>query len=128
MPGARTVKISRWRLVPVACALAICSIVDRADLFGQTSAPAPFVLTAPMSLADALNIALKQSPAVLRAQKDLESSQGVVIQTRAIAIPRLQGRGNYSAVQSSDVDKPPEPIPGFTFGTEQSWATQIRLT
>jgi outer membrane protein TolC len=124
----RLLKLGWRNAAAVAVTLTLIFFVGRGALLAQTSTPAPFILTAPMSLADALNIALKQNPTVLRAQKDLEASQGVVIQTRAIAIPKLQSRGNYSAVQSSDVDKPPEPIPGFTFGTEQSWATQIRLT
>src|SRR5215471_15431990 len=41
----------------------------------------------PLSLADAVNLALHQSPAILRAQKQLEANQGISVQTRAIALP-----------------------------------------
>ncbi len=81
-----------------------------------------------LSLADALNLALRQNPNVLRAQKDLEANHGIVIQTRAILIPKIQVTGNYKAVEPNDVDKPPVTIPGFaSLGTDQSWSTQIRL-
>src|SRR5207247_2185567 len=54
-------------------------------------------------------------------------AQGVVIQTRAIAIPKVRLTGNYSALEGTDVDKPAISIGGFTFGTAQSWGSQIRL-
>lgn len=81
----------------------------------------------PLSLTDSINIALRQSPNILRARKTVEAEQGVAIQTRAIALPKAVITGDYSAVQSSDIDTPPMVIPGFTFGTEQSWRTRIQL-
>jgi outer membrane protein TolC len=84
-----------------------------------------------MSLADAINIALNTSPNVLRAKKSVEASQGIAMQTRAVAIPKLGITGNYTAVEPSDVDKPDKSNfpPGFEFdfGTDQNWRTQIRL-
>jgi outer membrane protein TolC len=79
----------------------------------------------PLSLADAVNLALRQSPSILRAQKDLEASKGIAIQTRAIALPNLAIGGSYSAVQLSDVDI--ITAPGFNLGTPQNWSTQIKL-
>ena len=79
----------------------------------------------PLSLADAVNLALRQNPNILRAQKDLEAAQGVVIQTRAIAIPKLGAAGNYSAAQPNDVDT--FTTPGITFGNDQNWASQVKL-
>ncbi len=93
------------------------------------------ILTQPLSLADAVNLALKQNPSILRAQKDLEAAQGVAIQTRAIAVPKLRATGGYSALEPSDVDS--VAIPGLAFGTnagagvnfgtDQSWSSQLRL-
>ena len=84
-------------------------------------------LTQPMTRTDALNVALVQNPRILKAQKDLEATEGVVVQTRAITIPRLSARGNYLARQPSDVEM--FVIPGVgTFGTDQSWLAEIRLT
>jgi outer membrane protein TolC len=82
-------------------------------------------LPQPLSLADAVNLALQRNPNILRAQKDLTAAQGVVIQTRAIAIPKVGLAGNYSAAQPSDVDT--ITTPGLTFGNDQNWATQVKL-
>ncbi|HVM49929.1 MAG TPA: TolC family protein [Candidatus Acidoferrum sp.] len=83
--------------------------------------------TAPLSIADTINIALRQNPNVVRAQKDVEAAAGVAVQSRAIAIPKVRAAGSYSAVQSTDIDTPNIPGFNFTFGTEQAWASQIRV-
>jgi outer membrane protein TolC len=93
----------------------------------QPSFPTNVFITQPLSLADAVNIALRQNPNVVRAQKDLEASQGVVIQTRAIAIPKLRAAGAFTGVQSTDIDAPRLPNFAFEFGTEKTWNSQIRL-
>jgi outer membrane protein TolC len=91
-------------------------------------------ITAPISRVDAINIALRQNPNIRKAQKDLEASQGVVIQTRAIAIPKVEVTGHYSAVAPSDVDRfvlPPAQrtnvFANFSLGQDQNWASEIRL-
>jgi outer membrane protein TolC len=84
------------------------------------------IISAPLSKVDAINLGLRQNPNILKAEKDLAASQGIAIQTRAIAIPKVRVAGSYSAIQPSDVDKPSN-VPGFSFGTDQSWGSQIRL-
>src|SRR5437667_8011831 len=97
-----------------------------------------FVFNQPLTLPGAVNLALKQNPDILRAQKDLEAAQGIVIQTRAIVVPKLSLNGRYSAIDSADVDKLRLPgtnainnlfanTGGFSIGTDQSWSSQIRL-
>jgi outer membrane protein TolC len=88
---------------------------------GQT--PRPF--GGPLSLADAINLALHQAPEILRAQKEVQASEGIAIQTRAIALPTLGITGAYSRAQSTDVDV--IDVPDFTFGTPQSWSSQVKL-
>jgi outer membrane protein len=83
------------------------------------------VIPQPLSLTDAVNLALQRNPNILRAQKDLEAAQGVVIQTRAIAIPKVGLSGNYSAAEPSDVDT--ITTPGLTFGNDQNWASQVKV-
>jgi outer membrane protein TolC len=103
-----------------------------AALFAFGSQPDSFtnacpILNQPLSLADAVNLALHQNPAILRAQKDVEAAQGVVLQTRAIAIPKVRSTASYQAKDPNDVDR--IDIPGFpVFGTDQSWAADIRLS
>lgn len=79
----------------------------------------------PLSLAEAVNLALAQNPNVLRARKDLEATQGIAIQTRAIALPVLGISGSYGAVQRTDIDT--FEAPGFTFGTPQNWSSQVKI-
>jgi outer membrane protein len=81
----------------------------------------------PLSLPDAINIALRRSPVILRAQRDVQATEGVAIQTRAIALPKLGVTGDFSAVEPRDVDRPPVNIPGFTFGTDKSWHAQTKI-
>jgi outer membrane protein TolC len=88
-----------------------------------SSVPPPFAT--PLSLADVLNLALRQNPSLVRAQKDLEATNGIVIQTRAIALPTFGVTGNYGAVQQTDIDI--FNLPEFTFGTPQNWSAQVKL-
>ena len=82
-------------------------------------------ITSPLSLADAVNLALSQNPNLLRARKDLEAAQGIAVQTRAVALPSLGINSAYGAVQRSDVDI--IEAPGLVFGTPQNWSSQARL-
>jgi outer membrane protein TolC len=96
---------------------------------GKAAAPPVIYLPTnqPLALAEAINLALRQNPAILRAEQDLEAAKGVSVQTRAVVLPTVRATGRYSAVASSDVDSPAStPIP-FRFGNDQTWATDIRL-
>ena len=121
-PGAALVLALLWLAGLAASALA------------APPAPPRGFITEPLSLMDAINVALQQNPNILRAQRDLEAAQGVAIQTRAVAIPKLTVTGGFTAVQPSDVDTIAlgklSPIPtnlGVTFGTDKNWTSQIRL-
>ncbi len=117
--------------LPVALLLLALTLTGLSPAPAVAAEPTTFTnlafITEPLSLADAVNVALRQNPAVLQAEKDLAVAQGVAVQTRAIALPKVRVAGAYEALQPSDVDTPPNIIPGFTFGTDQSWSTQIRL-
>lgn len=90
----------------------------------RTGATTNFI-TQPLSLSDTVNLALKQNPGVRRAQKELEAVEGIVMQTRAIAIPKVRLAGFYSAAEPSDVDI--ITATNFSFGNDQNWQTQVRL-
>lgn len=84
-------------------------------------------LSQPLSLVEALNVTLSNNAAIARARTELEESHGLVIQTRAIALPRLQTtttRGP-SSFSSTDPDLS-EPFPGQTT-VHQSWAAGVQL-
>jgi outer membrane protein TolC len=120
------VKKYRAILILLVCLLGLGRAGAADPATNAPSGPASFI-SRPLSLEDAVNIALRQNPGILRAQKDLEASQGVVAQTRAIALPKVKLSGSYSAIATADVDRPAVEIGGFTFGTDQSWSAQLRL-
>ncbi len=101
----------------------------------MTAQPAPAWLTQPLSLAECLNLALEQNSAVLKSKKDLEAAHGVVVQTRAIVIPKLRVTGDYSITDQEAIDQIPLPatLPGGLgdFASisypDQHWSTTIRL-
>ena len=92
-PGmARRLSLAQLSLLVFALVLAACLSGPRPD--AHSSLATNTFLPQPLSLADAVNLALQRNPNILRAQKDLEAAQGVVIQTRAIAIPKVSLAGN----------------------------------
>lgn len=95
----------------------------------------PSWVTSPLSLADALNGTLQRNATILKAKNDLEATYGLVVQTRAIALPKLQTtttRGP-SSFTSSD----PGLIEQFPFGggsssnafkvPHQSWNAGVQI-
>jgi outer membrane protein len=120
MPGKSLRTASALLLFAACCLVAACAS-------GESGKPTTNSFpTHPLSLADAVNIALEQSPAIRRAQKDVESVQGVVLQTRAVAMPKVNLTSSYSAVETGDIDL--VNVPGlFSIGNDQNWSAQIRL-
>ncbi len=92
----------------------------------------PAWLTQPMSLADAMNVALKQNGAILKGKSDLEAQYGVVTQTRAVALPRLAANGNYTytkEVQTFPSFPATPTFPSFNVAfPNQTWNMNIQLT
>jgi len=115
--------------------LALAGFAARGNLAAQvagTNAPAganppadaslPSWLTRPLSLVDALNTALAQNAAILKAKNDLEASQGVVMQTRAVALPQVQASGKYA---DNEITLVPS-VPYFA-QPHQNWNAGIQI-
>ena len=81
----------------------------------------PAWLTRPLSLADALNTALQQNAAILKAKNDLEVSHGLVVQTRAVALPQVTASGRYVDEEITLIAGSPFPTP------HQSWNGGIQI-
>jgi outer membrane protein TolC len=82
----------------------------------------PSWLTRPLSLKDSLNVALAQNATILKAKNDLEASHGVVVQTRAVALPLVQAVGKYQDAEISLVTGAPFPVP------HQDWNAGIQIS
>lgn len=97
----------------------------RSEPAAQTNAAPPAWLTQPMAIVDAVNIALDNNAAVLKARDDLEAAHGVAIQTRAVALPRLIGTSEYEHNELQEILKL-----GSTNGIvppKDEWGGNIRL-
>jgi len=95
------------------------------NIFAQTtSTNLPEWMTQPLSLLDAVNVALQQNATILKAKNDLDASYGIVVQTRAIALPQLTASGQYKYNQQSAVEA--IPFPGIEQAS-QNWNAGVQL-
>jgi outer membrane protein len=84
-------------------------------------------LAQPLSLIQALNIALQQNPTILKAQDDLNASYGVVVQTRAIALPQVQATGKYTDNEITTLQQPPLPNNITYPQANQNWNLGVQV-
>src|SRR5438093_6540921 len=92
----------------------------------ETNNAAPDSLARPLSLGECIDLALKQNSAILKGQSDLKAAYGVVVQTRAIAIPKLRATANYEFNNALESLQLPPPAPPVTF-QQQSWSAGLRV-
>ena len=69
-------------------------------------------MTRPLTIVDALNLTLKQNSGLVKARADLEASRGLVIETRAVALPTVSANGKYTYIEPSAIQQFP-----FSSGT-----------
>ena len=93
-------------------------------------------LLQPLSLADALDLALQQNSSVRKSSASLEAIYGIVVQTRAIALPKVGVSSSYTANDESSTDqfRPKDNnatnmfiANAFEFAN-QRWSADIRVT
>ena len=84
-----------------------------------------------MTLQDCLDLALKQNPSILKAQQEIRRTQGVIMETRAPAVPQITASGNGEMVAKSAIDAFPT-SPGSTNmvfrNQEQPWSAQVQIS
>lgn len=96
-------------------------------LHSSASNHVPAGVTQPLSLADCLDLALSGNRTILKSRQDLEATHGLVVQTRAIAIPKVQVQSNYRIIDKQSIDRIPVP-PIFPISyPDQSWSAQVQL-
>ncbi len=94
-------------------------------LAAHAATNAPGWPSQPLSLGDALNIALQQNGDIQKAQRDLEVSAGIAIQTRAIVQPKLRATSAYTAREQQGVEQFPLPVPISI--PNENWSAGVRL-
>ena len=107
------------------CVAVVFCFVSSGTIFAQTtSTNLPDWMTRPLSMLGALNLALQQNATILKAKDDLQASYGIVVQTRAIALPQLTATGQYKYTQPSAIET--IPFPGFE-NANQGWNIGFQL-
>ncbi|MDB6111200.1 MAG: Outer rane efflux protein [Pedosphaera sp.] len=107
----------------LAAALLVTAALPLTAADNATNNIPPWI-SRPLSLTEAINLALKQNGNILRGQSDLEAQYGVVIQTRAVVFPRLGVSGNYQTTSATEVF----PFPGAPPAQHQTWVANIQVT
>ena len=93
----------------------------------NTNTSLPGWITRPLSLTDCLNIALSQNATILKAGNDLNAQYGVVVQTRAVALPRVQATGQYKDTDPHAIESLSDPgVFSFT-PPHQNWNSGVQI-
>lgn len=125
IPGRR--RNPSWWLWVCLLALALTPAAAPAQTNGAVDTrELPAWLTRPLSLSDALNTALLQNGTILKAKNDLEATYGVVVQTRAIVIPKIQATGNYTRNDPNSIETFGSSTNGFTLPHE-GWNSGVQI-
>ena len=86
---------------------------------------APAWITRPLSLVDCLNLALSQNATILKAKSDLQANYGIVIQTRAVALPHVVASGQYKRTERRAIESfPVSTIPQLP---DQNWNAGVQI-
>lgn len=129
--------VDLFRSLLLFSGLAFC--VATVPAFAQTNSTgvntngAPSWITRPLPLVDALNLTLQQNSTLQKARADLESSRGLVIQTRAVALPSVTANGNFTRSDQNLIQQFPITNGAAGGGSvfvvpRDTWSTSIRVT
>jgi outer membrane protein TolC len=82
-------------------------------------------ISQPLSLLNCLNLALQQNASILKAKNDLEASEGIVVQTRAVALPQVTATGQYKYTDPNAIEN--FPVPGGFVQPNQNWNAGVQI-
>jgi outer membrane protein len=110
--------------IKIILSLAIfCSAANLKISAQNADTNSPTWISQPLSVLQCLNFALNQNATILKAKNDLEASQGVVVQTRAVALPQLTASGQYKYTDPNAI----EAFPNSPGSPNQNWNAGIQL-
>jgi outer membrane protein TolC len=93
----------------------------------NTNTNLPAWLTQPLPLMDCLNLALQQNATILKAKNDLEASYGIVVQTRAVALPRVQATGQYKDTDPHAIESLQVGGNSISLSPPQNWNAGVQI-
>jgi len=80
---------------------------------------------APLSLREAVEVALRQNSAVQRSQADLAATYGIVVQTRALQYPTVRASAFHSLTDQNAIE---QVAGGFFHAPDQAWQVRVQVT
>ncbi len=92
------------------------------------TSPADSWPTNALSLNDALEVALRQSPTILKGRQDIQESYGVSLQLRSAMLPRITGTASYLAIGDGNIESVQTPSFGFRLRNNQFWNANILVS
>jgi outer membrane protein len=108
------------RLIPALIAL-LSGPLFATEPTGEAPSPT-------LSLDQCLELALEQNPAVRKARQDLRRTHGLIVETRAPALPRVTATGEYARIDREFIDV----FPGSPFGPfpnqRQPWRATVEVS
>lgn len=123
-----------WMNAPLA-KLLLCIAIPVAATIGLAATNDSRLLR-PLTLVDAIDMALAQNSTIRQSSADLEAAHGVVVQTRAVALPRVVVSSDYSATEESAIDRFRPSSASSTNGAlftdlfdfaDQRWSANVRV-
>lgn len=84
--------------------------------------------TAPLTLADALEIALRQSPALLKGKQDVEEAHGLSLQLRSAARPKLAAGGSARQLDNGGIEQANLGPATVQFQNDTQWGANVEVS
>jgi outer membrane protein TolC len=84
--------------------------------------------TAPLTLADALETALRQSPALLKGKQDVEEAHGLSLQLRSVARPRLAAGGSARQLDNGGIEQANLGPATVQFQNDTQWGANVEVS
>ena len=84
------------KLPLIRTAVVIAAAIFLLDVRASDSSRITHIYNGDMTLDQAVQVALKQNPEILKALQQIELARGQVIEVRALALPHIILTGNYS--------------------------------
>ncbi|HXI82575.1 MAG TPA: TolC family protein [Verrucomicrobiae bacterium] len=114
----------------------LCGLLAASLLFSvvkPTPAAGATGLPQSLTLQDCLDLAIKQNPSILKAQQEIRRTQGVIVETRAPAVPQITASGSGEMIARSAIDAFPFPAgsggTNTVFGNQtQPWSAQVQIS
>ena len=106
----------------VLLALSLAWLAQGQTPTGQTNTPWP---SQPITLNQALDIALQQSPALLKGRQDIEESYGVALQLKSAIMPRLTSGGSFRAIDNASIESFNQGGIDVKFQNDKAWNANV---